>query len=816
MIHLAVQFLETTAETRSAIRAHVERDLRYLVVDEYQDVNPLQERLIRGLTQFGANLCVVGDDDQTIYQWRGSEVSNIVTFADRYDGVRRSLWPTTSDPRGDRGSRPVRRRVDPRWPAVAKEMAASGTSSGSAATSLRSNSPTGGRGHLDLRPYRGSARRRVPGHSTVTEPRGLSWSDCAVLFRSVAADAGPLVEEMRTPRHPASSSRASTGCSTRQRSKRWSESSTTCRTRSTPSDLARSCGMRRPSAGRRRLDCGYARLDTGPDFGRGARWGVYNIQRVYLDCPRSARRCARRRCPAPGPPRAGVLSARKVQPGHLRLRADLLRSDAAQKYETFAGWLQHQAPRVLRGCRCRRRLRHSRCGHDLHRPPSQGHAVAGRVRAVPAAEPVPRQGATAASTSSTSSQPRRSPTRTDTRTARGRDEPLLRRSDTRAEVPRHDLLASGVQPAVPEAITVLRPCAAANQRVSTREGPRPEATLEPRPRHETPEVTLSFSELKYLFECPYQFKMRFLYGFNAPLHEALGYGKGLARRPGGGPQTSHRRRRTGRHLRRPSWSSVTSSHHSRTQSCAGPLERAAEEAIERYFTVHGDEIARTVHSEKQIQVHVAPGITVDGRIDLIRRLDTDEVSIVDFKSTDRAQAEDVTRDQLHVYAVGYEELTGETADIIEVLNLDKEGQEHARGGRAAPLDRRAGADPPGRRVAAAERTPQASDLVLALRPVRHGRPVPRSARSPRRHFCLEFDVAFRVGPIPSGLDCLLRGITGLAIVARSAGGVGHGRRARGLQGDREGVGADAAGPTSEPLPVHVGDPGSRGSGGRCW
>ena len=40
-------------------------------------------------------------------------------------------------------------------------------------------------------------------------------------------------------------------------------------------------------------------------------------------------------------------------------------------------------------------------------------------------------------------------------------------------------------------------------------------------------MTLSFSELKYLFECSYQFKLRFLYGFNAPIHEALGYGKAL-------------------------------------------------------------------------------------------------------------------------------------------------------------------------------------------------------------------------------------------------------------------------------------------------
>jgi DNA helicase-2/ATP-dependent DNA helicase PcrA len=48
------------------------------------------------------------------------------------------------------------------------------------------------------------------------------------------------------------------------------------------------------------------------------------------------------------------------------------------------------------------------------------------------------------------------------------------------------------------------------------------------------------------------------------------------------------------------------------------------------------------------------GITVDGRIDLIKKLDTDESSIMDFKFTERAHAEDLTRDQLHVYALGYQ------------------------------------------------------------------------------------------------------------------------------------------------------------------
>lgn len=61
--------------------------LRYLFVDEYQDVNPAQERLVALLSQPPVKLCVVGDDDQAIYQWRGSEVNNILTFQNRYKGA---------------------------------------------------------------------------------------------------------------------------------------------------------------------------------------------------------------------------------------------------------------------------------------------------------------------------------------------------------------------------------------------------------------------------------------------------------------------------------------------------------------------------------------------------------------------------------------------------------------------------------------------------------------------------------------------------------------------------------------------------------
>ncbi|MGH9064595.1 MAG: ATP-dependent helicase [Acidimicrobiales bacterium] len=72
---------------RPEVLAAVHGPLRHLVVDEYQDVNPAQEALIRRLAEPPVELCVVGDDDQAIYQWRGSDVGNIVEFEGRYPRV---------------------------------------------------------------------------------------------------------------------------------------------------------------------------------------------------------------------------------------------------------------------------------------------------------------------------------------------------------------------------------------------------------------------------------------------------------------------------------------------------------------------------------------------------------------------------------------------------------------------------------------------------------------------------------------------------------------------------------------------------------
>src|SRR5690606_10350335 len=101
------------------------------------------------------------------------------------------------------------------------------------------------------------------------------------------------------------------------------------------------------------------------------------------------------------------------------------------------------------------------------------------------------------------------------------------------------------------------------------------------------------------------------------------------------------------------------------------LEAAAERVLKDYLQDNSELFNKIEFSEKQIEISLGDGVSVVGRIDLVRRIDTGETTIVDLKSTDRAQAEDVTETQLHVYALGYQELTGRRPDYVEIYELDE-------------------------------------------------------------------------------------------------------------------------------------------------
>ena len=76
---LLLNGVKLLAENPEVLKHYADR-FHYIMVDEYQDTNYLQYKLIKMLASKHGNLCVVGDDDQCIYQWRGADIRNILDF----------------------------------------------------------------------------------------------------------------------------------------------------------------------------------------------------------------------------------------------------------------------------------------------------------------------------------------------------------------------------------------------------------------------------------------------------------------------------------------------------------------------------------------------------------------------------------------------------------------------------------------------------------------------------------------------------------------------------------------------------------------
>ncbi|MFA5074342.1 MAG: UvrD-helicase domain-containing protein, partial [Nitrospirota bacterium] len=75
-------------ERRQHIREYYEGMFQHILIDEYQDTNHAQYRFVRLLTTRRRNLCVVGDDDQSIYKFRGADIANILNFEKDYPDAR--------------------------------------------------------------------------------------------------------------------------------------------------------------------------------------------------------------------------------------------------------------------------------------------------------------------------------------------------------------------------------------------------------------------------------------------------------------------------------------------------------------------------------------------------------------------------------------------------------------------------------------------------------------------------------------------------------------------------------------------------------
>jgi len=84
LLLLTLKIFESSPETLARYR----ETFKYLLVDEYQDTNVAQFRILQMIAGSRMNICVVGDDDQSIYGWRGAEVSNILDFPKLFPGAK--------------------------------------------------------------------------------------------------------------------------------------------------------------------------------------------------------------------------------------------------------------------------------------------------------------------------------------------------------------------------------------------------------------------------------------------------------------------------------------------------------------------------------------------------------------------------------------------------------------------------------------------------------------------------------------------------------------------------------------------------------
>jgi DNA helicase-2/ATP-dependent DNA helicase PcrA len=649
--------------------------VKYLIVDEYQDVNPLQESLVRRLHELGANVCVVGDDDQTIYQWRGSEIRNILEFAQRYESVESITLAENF--RSSRGVVDTGRRIaELNTARLPKQMVPGSPRSFERgdllALTFANAAEEAAWIAAKILETRGLPFRDEPDST----PRGLSWSDCAILLRSVRQNGQVITDALDAAGIPF----LITGLANlfdAPEVQACVAAIAYVNRQVEADDVRNAWNVANLGLTDDDINRGLAVLDEGRNWQPTDRWSTFNIQRLYLSFLEAIALREER-----VPPTARGASRGELAFYNLGKFSQVIsdfeqihfQSAPEKKYETFLYWLQNDAPNF-----------YEEGGEDVgYAQPDavqimtihQAKGMEWPVVFVPALIKN-RFPSTAGSKGRGKWHiiPRaavQDPQRYDGGVEDERR--LFYVAITRSKKYLFCSFAPVAGNKLYKQVSRFFQEFIGSPHVLTAEPQKATIPrLEPRAKRETPNVVLSFSELKYFFECPYSFKLRFLYGFNAPLHEALGYGKSLHDTL----SEVHKRAMDGDFVSDADAAQLVDQHlHTpfAYPALKEQLRASAIESVERYLRRNGETLAQTIHSEQQVEIQVAPGITVNGRIDLIKRLDTAEVAIVDFKSTERAQAEDVTRAQLHTYAIGYRQLTGENADLVEILNLDEAGK----------------------------------------------------------------------------------------------------------------------------------------------
>lgn len=649
------------------IRERLADRIRHVIVDEYQDVNPVQEAIVWCLHDLGATVCVVGDDDQTIYQWRGSDVENILTFRNRYRDVTQIRLEENF--RSSEGVvETARTFIEQNTARLSKKMQPTVVQPFEPGDiiALSFDTPDAEAAYVaeTMQSLRGVAL-----HEDNRE-RGISWSDMAVLLRSVRTNGEPITKALAQSRIPYvvvgmnnlfGTAEAEAARQLFYFMSGWIDA------------VALEAAWANAAVGveAKQLQRAVATVQKSrTSFDNPTeRFGFYSIQRTFLTFLDEAG-VREERVPN-GRGEVVFYNLGKFSQLITDFETIHYHSKPKEKYESFAnflrygaedaypeGWQDNQyanpdAVRIMtvhqaKGMQWPVVFVPALLKNRFPSPPHGGRSVWHLL---------PRNGI--------KRQARYEGSIEDERrlfyVAITRSQKFLHLTwapilgkNNRYRSPSgfwEDILASKyVKRRFPDYSKRKR--------------------LQPTPRKGVENVVLSFSDVKYFFECPYQFKLRILYGFNAPIHEALGYGRSLHN----ALAEVHARALRGDYADERESPKLVDTHLHTPYAFPAlrqKLEVAAQKVVRDYIHDNKAIFDKIEFSEKLIEISLEGGVSVIGRIDLVRRIDTGETTIVDLKSSDRAQPEDVTETQLHIYALGYEELTGKRADYVEIYELDE-------------------------------------------------------------------------------------------------------------------------------------------------
>lgn len=195
MLYECVMILKNNKNVLEEVR----KKYTHITVDEYQDINKIQEELIRLLTGKAQNICVVGDDDQSIYQWRGSTVENIITFFSRYKDVYRYNLPINYRST-DAIIQSANKLIKVNTPRLNKSMKDSGIKHEIGdlyKLEFQDQSDEINFIIEKIKSLIGTERTNADGTK-----RGLAYSDIAIFFRSVKYDGQPYLDGLRVNKIP--------------------------------------------------------------------------------------------------------------------------------------------------------------------------------------------------------------------------------------------------------------------------------------------------------------------------------------------------------------------------------------------------------------------------------------------------------------------------------------------------------------------------------------------------------------------------------------------------------------------------------------